>query len=219
MPLSYSDFKAELKLGIKRGDSYDGRLDGLVRRAVRWIEQNYTFQYMRKRVKLESQVGDEVIPLPTNVAIKGLEYLRFVANDGTVIECIKGELSDPEIQWGNGITGDRTAIWDSGARFPSHFYLDGVTHLVFDKAFTEVMLGEGIMTVYSDFPLGPTATHWLISNAEGLLLRQSMIEFMTAERDDRGFQAMVQKRQEDVQVAIAADYDTRYAGSELGLAF
>jgi hypothetical protein len=75
------------------------------------------------------------------------------------------------------------------------------------------------MAVYSDFPIENDKSHWLLNHAEGLVLRQSMIEFFTDARDDRGMQAAVQKRQEDVQALIGADFDTRYAGQDLGLTF
>lgn len=216
MALTFQGFKDELRAEIKRGTSYDARMDGLIRRGARWIEQNYTFQYMRKRIRVDSQVGDETIPLPTNVPLKSLEFLRFIAADGTVLVCTKGELSDPEEQWGPLGRYDPWPV--AQTQFPSRFYLDGVTHAVFNRTFQEALAGEGIMSIYSDLPLSPDQSHWLLNNAEGLLLRQCMVEFMTSERDDRGMAALVQKRQEDCKALIMADASVRYTGQDLGLA-
>jgi hypothetical protein len=88
--MNLGDFQAELKAEIKRGDSYDARLPNLIRRAARWIEQNYTFQYMRRRFEVDTAAGENVIGLPANVPIKSIIYLRFDAPDGTRYEVAEG---------------------------------------------------------------------------------------------------------------------------------
>lgn len=213
--MNLGDFKDELKVAIKRGDSYDDRLDGFVRRAARWIEQNYTLQYMKRRFTLKSVEGEEVIDLPQNVPLKGVLYLRFDGSDGSRYEMTKGDLSDTNIEW---TQSDRYSAWPSNrAIMPSHFYLDGVISLVFNRPFSEVMDGQGIMAKYSDFPKAANQTHWLLQNAEGLLLRQAMLEFMVDTRDDRGFQAVYAKREEDIKSLMNAEFETQYTGQDLSL--
>lgn len=213
--MNLGDFKDQLKSAIKRGDSYDDRLDGFIRRAARWIEQNYTLQYMRRRFRLVSVVGDDTIDLPPNVPIKSIEYLRFDGTDGTRYEMTKGDLSDGNIEW---TQADRYSSWPSNRDImPSHFYLDGVRALVFNRSFTEVLNGQGIMAQYSDFPRKDNQTHWLLQNAEGLMLRQALLEFLVDARDDRGAQAVMLKRQEDIQVLLNADYELRHTGQDLSL--
>lgn len=215
--MNLGDFKSLLRDAIKRGDSYDSQLDGFARRAARWIEQNHTLQYMRRRIVLTSVQGDIVIPLPTNVSIKSLEYLRFAGTDGTRIECHKGELSDPDIEWTTARYG--TPEWPSNSRagLPSRFYLDGVESLVFDRAWPEELEGQGIMARYSDFPRSDNHTHWLLVNAEGLMLRQALIEFLTIARDDRGYTVALAQREQDIKALLNADYETRYTGQDLDL--
>lgn len=207
------DFKNELRLAMKRGSSMDDQLDGFVRRAVRWIEQNYTLQYMRRVVRLVSVAGDDTIELPEGVAVKTIEYLRFTGSDGTRIECRKGDLSDRDSQW---TQLDRYSAWPTRTLNPSVFWLDGVNALVFDRMFTESLTGIGLMAQYSDFPRQDHHTHWLLDNAEGLLLRQCMVEFLLSARDDRAAQAYMLKRQEDVQVLLNADQEMKYTGQDLG---
>lgn len=211
--MNLGEFKAELKAEIKRGNSYDLRLDGLVRRAARWIEQNYTFQYMRRRFEVDSVEAEATIDLPANVPIKAIEYLRFDGTDGTRYEISKGELSDPE--WLSPL--DRYEARLNPPRMPNMFYLDGVDSLVFNRAFPEALVGQGIMARYTDFPKNDNQTHWLLINAEGLLLRQTVLEFMVSERDDRGFQAVATKRAEDVKALIDADFHARYTGQDVQL--
>jgi hypothetical protein len=95
------------------------------------------------------------------------------------------------------------------------FILDGVENLVFNRPFQEVITGQGMMARYSDFPKQPNQTHWLLQNAEGLMLRQSLLEFMTSERDDRGFQAVSMKRAEDVKALMDADFEITYTGTDI----
>jgi hypothetical protein len=210
--VNLGDFKSELRDKIKKGDSFDEKLGGYSRRAARWIEQNQTLQYMRRRVELDATAGEVVIPLPTNMPIKAVEYIRFTAADGTRLECQKGELSDPEIEWH---TSSRYS--SSGTLNPSHFYLDGVEALIFNQTFPVNMTGVGIVARYSDFPMRDNETHWLLNNAEGLMLRQAMIEYMTDARDDRGYQSYILQREQDLKVLLTADYEMRYAGQDLQL--
>lgn len=213
--MNLGDFKDQLRAAIKRGDSYDDRLDGFVRRAARWIEQNHTLQYMRRRFRVKSVAGDEVVDLPPNVPIKSIEYLRFEGSDGSRYEMQKGDLSDATIEW---VQSDRYSAWPSNrAIMPSHFYLDGVVSLIFNRPFAEVLDGVGTMAQYSDFPRQNNQTHWLLQNAEGLMLRQSLLEFMVDARDDRGAQAVIMKRQEDIQALMNADHELRYTGQDLSL--
>jgi hypothetical protein len=215
--MNLGEFKDRLRAAIKRGDSYDEELGSFARRAARWIEQNSTLQYMRRRISLDSVSGENVIALPTDVPIKSLEFLRFDAADGTIINCSKGELSDPEIQWmvkdryGEVIRTIGSTAW------PSHFYMDGVEALVFNRTFPEDIPGQGIAAIYSDFPVADNKTHWLLQNAEGLMLRQSMIEFMTSARDDRGYAVAVAQRDQDLKALQNADFELRWTGQDIQL--
>jgi hypothetical protein len=212
--MNLGEFKVELKAEIKRGDSYDLRLDGLTRRAARWIEQNYTFQYMRRRFEVDSVEAEATIDLPANVPIKAIEYLRFDGTDGTRYEVSKGDLSDDE--WKSPV--DRYGEnWRVNLNMPTLFYLDGADSLVFNRVFPAALVGQGIMARYTDFPRENNQTHWLLQNAEGLLLRQALLEFMVSERDDRGFQAVAAKRQEDIKALIDADFHTRWTGQDVQL--
>lgn len=213
--MNLGEFKAEVKAELKRGDSYDLRLDGLIRRAARWIEQNYTFQYMRRRFEVDSVEQEATIDLPPNVPIKSIEYLRFEAEDGTRFEVSKGEMSDEEWHQPVDRYGDR---WDmSNATFPTRFFLDGTDSIVFNRVFPKAYTGQGIMARYSDFPKDANQTHWLLINAEGLMLRQTVLEFMVSERDDRGFQAVAAKRAEDIKALVDADFHTRWTGQDVQL--
>lgn len=210
--MTLGEFKSLLRDAIKRGNSFDSQLNGFARRAARWVEQNHTLHYMRRRFTLLSVAGENTIVMPTNVPVKSIEYLRFDATDGTRYEMTKGDLSDPSTSW---VTPDRYAAWPQYTTVPTHFYLDGNYALIFNHAFPEALTGQGIMARFSDFPTAENQTHWLLQYAEGLMLRQSMLEFMTDVRDDRGFQATMMKRQEDIQALMNADHEARWTGQSI----
>lgn len=212
--MNLGEFKTELRAAMKRGASFDDRLGGFTRRAARWIEQNYTLQYMRRRILVQSEAANDTILLPTNVPIKSVEYIRFEGTDGTRIECSKGDLADPAVNWN---TLSRYSAWPTNTLFPTRFYLDGLEALVFDRAFPEALAGQGIMSRYSDFPMADNQTHWLLLNAEGLMLRQALLEFLTDARDERGYAIAKAQREEDIRALLNADYEARYTGQDLQL--
>lgn len=211
--MNLGDFKTLLRDAIKRGNSYDEQLDGFTRRAARFIEQNYTLQYMRRRFTLRSVAGEDKIELPTQFPIKSIEAIRFVGADGTLYPMAKGDLMDP-IQ-PRSIDRYGAIIWQSGSVLPSQFFMDGMYAMVFDKAFPEALDGQGMMARYSDFPKQDNQTHWLIQNAEGLMLRQCLIEFFTLARDDRGYSVAKLQREEDIKALLNADFEARHTGSDL----
>jgi hypothetical protein len=169
---------------------------------------------MRRRFEVDSVEAEATIDLPATVPIKAIEYLRFDGTDGTRYEVSKGDLSDDE--WKSPV--DRYGEnWRVNLNMPTLFYLDGADSLVFNRVFPAALVGQGIMARYTDFPRENNQTHWLLQNAEGLLLRQALLEFMVSERDDRGFQAVAAKRQEDIKALIDADFHTRWTGQDVQL--
>lgn len=211
--MNLGEFKSLLRDAIKRGDSYDSQLDGLIRRAARWIEQNYTMQYMRRLVRVQSVAGSDTILLPTNVPVKSLNFLRFIGGDRIYV-CRKSTLENQDTC---GPWLDRYGDWPetSKALFPTEFYMDGVESIVFNRAFSEVLPGEGLLIRYTDFPTEDSQTHWLLQYAEGLLLRQALVEFMVLARDDRGYTVAKLQREEDIKALMNADFDAQFTGQDL----
>lgn len=199
--MNLGEFKEELRAAHKRGDSLDDRLVGFVRRAARFIEQNWTLQYMRRRFTLAIAAGVDEVALPPGVPVKTIEKLKVVQG-ATSYACNKVDLGEFEVPL-DGV--------------PRQFYLNGTTHLVFNGPFASGASAFGILARYSDWPKENDETHWLLDNAEGLLLRQTLIEILTDSRDERGLTAMLAKREEDIRVLLAADYEARYTGQDIFL--
>jgi len=55
----------------------------------------------------------------------------------------------------------------------------------------------------------------VLQYAEGLLLRQALVEFMTHARDDRGYTVAKLQREEDIKALMNADFDAQFVGQDI----
>lgn len=205
--MQLGEFKTEVKAALKRGDAFDDQIPGFIRRAARWVEQNYTLQYMRKQAVLDVEGDSPEVDLPEGLPIKTVEYVTFPTLFGRgdrIHTARKGELSDME--WGQQ-TGYA----------PELFYLDGVERLVFNGLFGTDVQGVAMIVRYSDWPNKDGLTHWLLQNAESLMLTQTLIEASVVTRDQRTWEMLRQQRDEQIRVLLSADYEMRYAGQDIVL--
>jgi hypothetical protein len=209
--MNVGEFKTMLRDSHKRGTSLDSQLNNFLRRASRWIEQNYSLFYMRRRIHLTSTAGEDTIILPTSIAIKSIALLRYRNADGTLGKINKIDMEDED--WVPG----QTAYGIPSSTIPSAFSLNGSEELIFNARFSNSVDLEGIMIRYTDWPQDDDKTHWLLNNAEGLMLRQSMIEVSTYTRNADAYAVFLRQREEDVKVLLNADYEARYAGQDIFL--
>lgn len=197
--MNLGEFKDLLRRAHKRGTSLDHELDGAIRRAARWIEANYTLQYMKQRVTLTVERGTDEVALP-RIGIKAILFLRYRdLVDGEVMRISKSTLES----------------FNHELMPPQEFYLDGATRLVFNGIFQEDAVLIGRIARFSDWPKKDTDTHWLLDNAESLLLTQSMLELGLISRDDRTYQTFLQHRSDQITVLQNADYEAEYAGQDI----
>jgi hypothetical protein len=194
------EFKDELRTALKRGSSLDRQLGSYMRRASQWIEQNWTLQYMRRRVEIRLEAGMDSIPAPRRCkTVEGIKWDN-VPSDYTF--CVKRTFEMIE------------RIPRSGL-IPQQFYLDGATEIVFNGKASQDLHGQGMAVLYSDFPADDRDSHWLIVNAEELFLLQCIITSSVINRDERTWQMTKMQRDEAIKVALNADYEASYAGMDL----
>lgn len=173
------DFKDLVREALKRGTSLDTYIPSRIAQAARWIERNKTYQYMRRWVSLGPLNPDadnpHIISL-YGLRIKSLTALRYYDPNDTSLE--EGErrfvdiaLIEPK---------DRTT-----RKFgpPSGYWLDGVSNIVLDAIPEEAYEFEGHVAQYSAWPTDDSARHWLIENAEDVLLAKTMDLFTPILRD------------------------------------
>lgn len=203
MALTVGDFKDRLRRAHKRGSALDNDLDAAMRSAAHWIEMNTTLQYMKQRFELLVEPETDFVEAP-NVGIKAILTVRYKY----VLDA-----------WGKPIKLNKVSqesMCYSPASVPDEFYLDGATTLVFNGKFQENFELVGMLARYTDWPKRDNDTHWLLNNAESLLLTQSMLELgVINTRDERTYQMYLSHRQDQMTVLQNADFETQYAGQDI----
>lgn len=197
--MTLGEFEDQVRASAKRGTALDAQLPGFIRRAARWIEQNYTLSYMRRRITLSVAVGEQQIPLPAG-NFKELGPIVFAWSGGT--------------SFVNKVDLESLTVSEQIV-FPTQYAVQGASDLIFNMPFSEAAIGAMVLVQYSDWPLAPNQTHWLLNNAEQLMLVQTMLNIMVDLRNDQGYQAVMNSRNEAVKALLDADYATRYGGQTI----
>jgi hypothetical protein len=200
--LTVGDFKDELRAALKRGSAFDDRLGGYMRRAAQWIESNYTLQYMRRRLEITLDAGSNSVPFPPGC--KTIEVIKWVGVDSTYDRCDKTTLDLIQRVPYEGLV-------------PSQFYLDGMVEIVFNGTAASDLDGIAMAAMYSNFPRDDDDSHWLLTNAEELMLVQCVLSASVINRDDRTYQMMLSRRDEAIQVLQNADYEATFTGQDIFL--
>lgn len=201
--LTVGDFYTDLRAMLKRGTSLDAELPGACRRAVRWIEQNHSLEYMRRRLVVDVAGGATIVALPS-ASYKAILSLGYRA-DGDWIGLTRRDFDTASRNdWGTP-TGPRL------------YQLDGGSNLVLDVAPSTDLTLRGWWSLYSDWPSVPEASHWLLANAETLLRSQVMLEFALFNRDERSAALFSGMREEQIKVLQNAEYEARYANQDIVL--
>jgi hypothetical protein len=169
--MDLGEFKAELKLVIRRGDSMDDLIPGFIRQAAFWLERNRTMNYMLRFGQIE--VDPDATDTPRyieldNTRIKSIPMFRWINSDGSYSNLTK---KDPR---------DMTVL---EAGVPAFYWLSGVSTIVLSGTPDEVLNGELWVARYSAWPISDDATHWLLDNGEDVLQARSMINFAKHIRD------------------------------------
>lgn len=206
--MTLDQFKVILRRAHKRGTALDADLDGAIRRAAQFVEQNYSLQYMRRRFDVTLGVGESTLEIP-DMRIKAVLGIRWDVLDtfGRYQKAKKIDFDDI----------DYPSTRHDSSTVPTEFYLDGEHTLVFTTTTSEELTGEGMLERYSDFPIEGDEDHWLLNNAESLMLCESMMQLGIITRDDRSYAMYERNMQRAIQVMLNADYAARYAGQDISV--
>lgn len=201
--MNLGEFHDEVSATIARGTAMDAHIPGYTRRAARWLERNYTFAYMKQF--LELVIDLDVASTPRYIELgpgapKSIPMFRWVNDDGgfTYLKKI-----DP---W------EVTAYSTEEGLIPSGYWLDGIKRIVLAHTPTTNLNGEISLVRYTPWPSQETFTHWLLDNAEDVLLAQTL--FMMAPRlrapnMRQEYQAM---RDEGLNTLLRAEDEFQYQG-------
>lgn len=203
--MTLAEFKAELRAFLKRGTELDDRLDAFVRRGIQFIEQNYSLFYMEKTLAVSSTAGTDVITLtlPAGTRLKSLKGIRFSTTEG-ILNVNKIEFNSIE----------RLSTYKG--YFPSQFWVDGDGVVRFNGVPSQVLSGYAQVSLYSAYP-SEGSSHWLIDNAEGLLLGAAALEAAEDQRNEQITPFAQNKFDRNIKVMLQADYEARYTGQDIQL--
>ena len=165
-----AEFHERVSETINRTDLFNAQIPNFVKLAARRIERRRTFQYMEKfnssSLDLTEDTRSYAISLLTANQIKRINFWRIVnvttGSDNVTFSYI-----------------EKVKAADALARpkkKPSHFWLDGWDNFILleipDKAYdnTEMQWEE-----FTSWPTDMGQQPWLVTNAEDLLMAQTML--------------------------------------------
>lgn len=198
MAADVSDFYDLVSNAINKGTVYDSIIPTYVSRAVRFLEQNYSFEYMKviDRDFWTLVAGEDTYDQPAN--LKKVNLWRVVKDDGTFFNLEKVDPKD--LGSTNNPASDTIVV-------PSSFYLEGRLSMILNVAPTEsydnVQLHYEEFTDWTDIDTGDS--HWLITHAESLLLDQTVILMGARLRDPKLIQLHVESKKENLRVMALAE--------------
>ena len=165
-----AEFHERVSEVINRGDKFDSQIPNFVKLAARRIERRRTFQYMEKfdnsKLDLVEDTRSYAISTLTANQIKRINFWRIVntttgSDDVTFSYIEKVKAAD---------------ILERPKEKPSTFWLDAWDNFILgeipDKAYdnTEIHWEE-----FTDWPAKIEQQPWLITNAEDLMMAQTML--------------------------------------------
>lgn len=165
-----SELHSEISRAIARGTSWDAVIPTYARRGCRFIERNFTLQYMK--VFLEFTIDAEAanprrVSLPSG--IKKEEFIRLLNDDASYAYMEK--IAPQQVT--SLVTEQPRAYWLSGT---DEIWLSSIP----DKDYN----AEIYCAVYSTWPTLDAGTHWLLENAEDVILASSVLQIAPAIRLD-----------------------------------
>jgi hypothetical protein len=194
------EFHNEISSIIGRGSQYNTAIPAWTRRACRWLERNYTLQYMKQFVSVTIDLAVASTPRYIELGsapLKSIKMFRWIVNE----EYFNLKMIDPEDL-------DRLEVGQ-----PRQYWLDGVRRIVLDKTPDENLEGELQLIRYSSWPTELTAGHYLLDAAEDVLMAQTLIMAAPVLRDPKLISTWTQVRDEGLNTLTRSDDELQHANS------
>ena len=159
--MNLADFHTLVSEAIGRSTAYDSQIPGYVRRAARFIERNYTLQYMNvySTFELDAEATEpRLIQLPAG--IKRDRLIRILGQDKSYNDLRKVDPADVKT-----LRTER----------PSAYWLSGDDKIWLAQAPDQDYACEIYWTRFTTWPTLPDGTTWLLQNADDVLLAQTMV--------------------------------------------
>lgn len=210
-----SDFHSEVSEAVGRGSIHDTLIVTYTRRAARWIERNYTLEYMKKfKDDLTISEDDRDILLTSfvssNATLKRVLFWRIADDtdsDG-LPEYYYIEEVDPQ---------DHAGLVEAR---PKTFWRNGSTELMLGQNPGEDYTSHIRWDEYTVWPTDTAEEPWLLANADDVMLGQTMLMLGPRLRLDPARAALwKQLRDEGLRTLLLAEDELRAGAVESSMRY
>lgn len=196
MPLTIGDFYEDLRATIARGTGINSRLPTLCRQAVRLLERNNTFDYMRDIFFLIPEPGVNFFDLDeTSIPIlKAVESLAYYGVNG-------GSLYFEKV--------NKLSLGPNNGTLPNQFYLKGRRLFLLGAPQTAVTDYPLLLnsSAYSTWPTDENETHPLLDLADDLILWQIQLRNSVGFRSQEEIAGIKLMRDEALHTVMASQQE------------
>ena len=198
--MTLATFHTDVANALGRGTSLSVQIPIWTRRAVGWLERNYTFQYMKRYLTL---TVDPDADYPHYVAIgdymfKKIKSVQYLAPGGDRKRPVKR--IEP---------GDRDT---QPAGNPSGYWLDGLSSFVLDTIPEEAIALHIHADLYTDWPSDTTLNHWMIRQGYDILFPRTMMNAARYLRNAEMFQTWKTDLTDNITTFNVAEEDLQNGG-------
>lgn len=183
MPTTLGEFHTLVSDALGRGTSLDSTIAKRTAIAARWLERNYTFQYMKqwRTVSVSAAAAEPHIVSLFGLEVKAINLLRIRTEDsggGYLFSRPLKKLSPADRE--TRVPGT-----------PESFWLNGVSSIILNSIPDEDLTLEGHFTLFTTWGSAASWTHWLLDNATELLLCRTLMLMSVRSRDPKLYQMYV----------------------------
>lgn len=195
--MTLATFYSAVSASLRRGASSDVLIPGWAANAASWLEQNYTFGYM-KRTESFTLEPDAATPnlLEIEDRLKTIEFVRA-----------RGRENSNTFGYLTKVGPEEVASLDESD--PSYYWRDGPDKIYFDANVQTALTLEIRAAWYTDWPSSDTATPTLLRFYPNLLQAQTLIEAAIDLKDERMAAAYDAKFQRALQAVLVAEEEDK----------
>lgn len=198
---------------VNKGTRYDSVIPRFTRRAARFIERNYNFLYMERFAELDLDLSS---PNPRFVAFpseetKKVNFVRYprVIGGSNQQEYVYLSKVDPiDVVSIEPETRPR-GYWQTGDATGANF-------LVLDQVGTDELTFEVHYIEFSTWSTDTGSTHWLLNNAEDVMIAQTMRMMAPYANEPDWIMAYKAMWEEGIRTLTMVDEEARNAGTADG---
>ena len=198
---------------INRETIFDTVIPNYVQRALRFLERNYTFEYMKSisNLTIVEDVRTYSVTGFTSSEIKRINFWRMFATDAVSDSVFAKYIKKVDPQ----------EVTQTANETPTDFYMNGISNLVTVQTpagtVTDAEIG---WTEYTSTTTDYTTEPWLITNAEDVMIAQTMLMMRGRLRlNQERVQAYKDMRDEGIRTLVRSENEHTQGAQEQEMAY